>query len=134
MTPIIIYACLKAVKPSSILGATGLVSEAVQRIIGGDGVITCDYTVSPPIFNVVWEYKGPTSTVYEKVYDYVPGGAWEALLHLKNRSTHTHSSNQVKLIIHEVNETDDGIYRGQVIGSQTPYCYVDYSTISKVLQ
>ena len=114
------------------LGATGRIPEVHQRIIGGDGVITCNYQpANLPYLQAEWTYKAPRSLNFKRVYYYEPNGYNETYLHLSNRATHVHSSNQIILIIKKVNETDDGLYRGRIVRSPPIECEVIYTTISK---
>ena len=115
------------------LGATGRIPEVYQRIIGGDGVISCNYQpTNLSYIRAEWRYKAPHGLSFERVYYYEPDGYNETYLHLSDRATYIHSSNQMMLIIKKVNETDDGLYKGRIVRSPTIIeCDVTYITISK---
>ena len=119
--------------PCLNLGVNGTIPQANQQIIGGVGVLTCNYEpTNLSYIRAEWRYKGPSDTGFARVYYYEPDGYNETDLHLSNRATHIHSSDQIMLIIKKVNETDDGQYRGRIIRSPTAIeCEVNYTTISK---
>ena len=103
-------------------------------MIGGDGIITCNYgpeSVYTTYSNVEWTYQAPNTTFFTPVYIYLPDGRNSSFGNLKDRATHMQTRTQMKLIIHETEASDDGIYRAKIQGSDTAICQVSYITRGK---
>ena len=105
-------------------------------IIGGDGIITCDYGpenvyTEKKYDDVEWSYQAPKTTSFQRVYYYQRDGRNASFGHLTGRATHKQTRTQIKLVIQNTVSTDDGIYRGKIQGSDTAICDVNYTTRSK---
>ena len=117
---------MKIKRNFSISALTSVFGQAPgigERYLGHTGVLTCNYT--PPnagYISVEWKYSatGSVWNTANRVYSYLsPGTTGTGAGHLTNRSNHTHESEQIKLFIYDLQDTEGGNYFCQIVGGNT---------------
>ena len=103
--------------------------------LGSEGRVSCLYTPGSVPYSVgEWLYKkNKDDPTFERVYLYEANGNNRSYRHLLNRATHIHTNSEMTLVIGNLNETDDGFYKGTVIAGTIPECVVEYITSSMFL-
>ena len=103
--------------------------------LGSEGRVSCHYTPgSVPYSSGEWLYKkNKDDPTFERVYYYEATGFNRSYRHLLNRATHIHTNTEMTLVIDNLNETDDGFYRGTLTAGTRPRCVVEFITSSMFL-
>ena len=118
-----------------LTSVTAIPSKPEERYLGETGVLTCNYTPPNALYvTVQWRYNktGYDFTSADVVYWYfAPGTTGRAAGHLQGRSNHPHEPEQIKLFIYDLQDTDDGNYFCQILGSSPYRDNITYQSISE---